>query len=59
MWGLLSIDILLGKSKCQTMHRGAAHERAGPAVSLAQINNFIGAFVDIDTQLLGNMFTAQ
>lgn len=34
-------------------------ERAGPAVSLVQINNFIAAFVDIDTRLLGNMFTAQ
>lgn len=58
MWGLLSIDTLVGKSKWQTISGEASAERRAP-LSLLQINNFIRAFVDIDTRLLGNMFTAQ
>lgn len=41
----------------QTMSGGASAGTSA-SVSLAQINNFIRGFVDIDTQLLGNMFTA-
>lgn len=58
MWGLLSVDILVGQSKWQTISGGASAERWARCHSL-QINNFIRAFVDIDTWLLGNMFTAQ
>lgn len=58
MWGLLSLDTLVGPSTGETMSGGAGRAPQ-PSVSLAQINSFIGAFVDIDTQLLGNMFTTQ
>lgn len=57
MWGLLSTDILVGQSVSDNEWRGE-HRAPRPSVSLAQINNFIRGFVDIDTQLLGNMFTA-
>lgn len=54
----MSVDILVGQSKWQTISGGASAERWARCHSL-QINNFIRAFVDIDTWLLGNMFTAQ
>lgn len=54
----MSVDILVGQSKWQTISGGASAERRARCHSL-QINNFIRAFVDIDTWLLGNMFTAQ
>lgn len=54
MWGLLSVDILVGQSKWRSQRRAP-----GPHCQSCQINNFIRAFVDIDTRLLGNMFTAQ
>lgn len=58
MWGLLSVDILVGQCKWQTISR-EARQSAGTRCHSGQINNFIRAFVDIDTRLLGNMFTAQ